>query len=85
MIQWQDWVLAVTVAAFNIALIPSIVGKDKPRLATSVLTASFLIPQAIVFFSLSLWYSFIMACINTLLWIVLAIQKRRAQKHQALH
>lgn len=75
---WQDWVLAITVAAFNAALIPSVLGIDKPRLMTSVLTASFMIPQAIVFLSLSLWYSFAMACLNAILWMVLAIQKSRA-------
>lgn len=74
---WQDWVLAITVAAFNAALIPSVFGKDKPRLVTSVLTASFMLPQAVVFLSLSLWYSFAMACLSALLWTVLAIQKSR--------
>lgn len=75
MISWQDIVLAICIAAFNVALIPSIFGKSKPQLSTSVLTFSFLIPQAIVFFSLSLWYSFIMAVINATLWAILAIQK----------
>lgn len=77
---WQDWVLSGTVAAFNIALIPSVIGKDKPRLITSILTASFMLPQAIVFFSLSLWYSFTMAGINATLWGILAIQKFKSKQ-----
>lgn len=72
---WQDIVLSSSVLAFNVALIPSLFGKQKPRIATSVLTASFLIPEIIVFFSLSLWYSLVMALLNTILWSVLAIQR----------
>jgi hypothetical protein len=72
---WQDIVLSISLLAFNIALIPSVIGEHKPRLATSVLTALFLLPEVVVFINLSLWYSFIMASINTLLWTTLAIQQ----------
>ncbi len=74
---WQDLVLAISVFAFNIALIPSVLGKQKPRFATSVLTAIFLIPEIVVFANLSLWYSFVMALTNALLWITLAAQRYR--------
>ena len=79
MISWQDMVLAVCIAAFNVALIPSVIGKSKPQLSTSVLTFSFLLPQAVVFFSLSLWYSFVMCVINASLWATLGIQKFRSK------
>lgn len=72
---WQDVVLAISVLAFNVALVPSLVGKQKPRVATSVLTAAFLIPELVVFISLSLWYSFTMTAINATFWTVLAIQR----------
>jgi hypothetical protein len=72
---WQDIVLAISVLAFNIALLPSLIGKQKPRIATSLLTALFLIPEVIVFFSLSLWYSFAMALINAIFWTILAAQR----------
>lgn len=77
MYNWQDWVLALTVVVFNVALLFSVRGVDKPSLVTSLLTGGFMIPQAIVFFSLSLWYSFIMACINVGLWMILAFQKAK--------
>jgi ADP-ribose pyrophosphatase YjhB (NUDIX family) len=64
-------------AAFNIALIPSVIGKQKPRLATSILTALFLLPELAVFGSLTYWYSFSMTLLNTLLWTTLAIQRIR--------
>ncbi len=75
MSSWQDIVLSISVLAFNVALLPSVAGKQKPRMATSILTALFLIPEVVVFFSLSLWYSFVMALLNAGLWSVLAIQR----------
>lgn len=75
MVSWQDMALSVSVLAFNVALVPSVVGKHKPRMVTSVFTALFLLPEIVVFFSLSLWYSFAMALLNALLWTTLAIQQ----------
>lgn len=75
MSSWQDIVLAICVLFFNIALIPSVLGKSKPQLSTSALTFTFLIPQVFVFFTLSLWYAFIMSSINACLWGILIIQK----------
>lgn len=72
---WQDIVLAISVFAFNVALLPSLFGSQKPRMATSILTATFLIPEVVVFFSLALWYSFAMALLNAILWSSLAIQR----------
>ena len=77
---WQDIVVAVSVLAFNIALIPSVLGKQKPRLATSITTALFLIPQIIAFVSLELWYASAMAFINAGLWVVLALQQMRRNR-----
>jgi hypothetical protein len=80
--RWQDILLSLSLLAFNVALIPSVVGRQKPRLATSILTAVFLIPEIIVFASLHLWYSFTMTLINTALWATLAFQ-RYLQVHTA--
>lgn len=78
---WQDSVLAICVLAFNIALIPSVIGMQKPTLLTSVMTALFLLPEILVFYSLSLWYSFIMVFINASLWTTLAIQRYLQLQH----
>ena len=75
MSNWQDIVLAITVFAFNIALIPSVISSQKPRMLTSLTTGLFIIPQLVVFVSLSLWYAFVMALINCLLWFTLAMQR----------
>lgn len=72
---WQDFILSTSVLAFNLALLPSVIGKQKPRLLTSLLTALFLIPEIVVFANLSLWYSLSMAALNCLLWLTLAFQR----------
>ena len=74
---WQDVALAVSLLAFNVALVPSVVGKQKPRLATSLTTGLFILPQLVAFASLRLWYSFAMAFINASLWFTLAYQRKR--------
>ena len=76
MYTWQDLVLATSYIVFNIALIPSIIGKDKPNFKTSVITATFQIPCLVVYLSLSLWFSAALATLNFSLWATLAIQKK---------
>jgi hypothetical protein len=75
--QWQDYVLAISYVVFNVALIPSIVGKDKPSLKTSAITATFQVPCFVVYLSLSLWFSAALAALNFSLWMTLAVQKKR--------
>jgi hypothetical protein len=72
---WQDIVLAISFAAFNVALIPSMISDQKPAIGTSLLTTTFLIPGLVVYISLSLWYSAIMTAINISFWATLLIQK----------
>ncbi len=73
---WQDIVLAVSFAVFNIALIPSVFNKHhKPAFYTCLLTTTFLIPGLIVYISLSLWYAAFMTAINIVLWGTLLIQR----------
>ena len=72
---WQDAVLAISFAVFNIALIPSVLSKHKPALGTSLLTTTFLVPGLVVYISLSLWYSVAMTIINIGLWATLLVQR----------
>lgn len=79
---WQDIVLSISFAVFNIALIPSVISKHKPAIGTSLLTTTFLIPGLIVYISLSLWYSAAMTLINIILWATLLIQKHNQLKEK---
>ncbi|GAC1388081.1 MAG: hypothetical protein NVS1B7_7710 [Candidatus Saccharimonadales bacterium] len=75
MYHWQDVVLAVCIFGFNVALVPSVLSKQKPAIPTSVLTASFQVTILTVYINLHLWYSAVMSLINATLWSILGIQK----------
>ena len=77
---WQDFVLAISIMAFNVGLIPTVLGKSKPALSTSLITTFFLIATVTVYVSLSLWYATVMSSINALLWATLAVQKLKSSK-----
>lgn len=72
---WQDIVLSVGSWIFIIALIPSLISKDKPPTATSVLTGAVLLVYTFVYFSLHLWLSMASTGILALAWLALGVQK----------
>ena len=74
---WQDIVLSVSNLVFGIALIPSIRGKNKPALSTSLITTIFLSSSLVAYISLALWYTAFTTSINALCWGTLAVQKAR--------
>jgi hypothetical protein len=77
---WQDVVLTAGSIAFIIALAPSILSKDKPALATSLLTGTVLAIYAIVYVTLSLWLTAITVAFTSLTWFILAYQKHTMKK-----
>jgi len=72
---WQDGVLTGGSIIFVIALVPSVMSKDKPALSTSLMTGSVLIVFAFVYLTLSLWFSAVTTAITGMLWFILAAQK----------
>jgi hypothetical protein len=72
---WQDWVIASGSLMMSMALIPSIVGHDKPALSTSLLTGTILALFAIVYSTLNLWFSTLSTSLIGMLWLILAFQK----------
>lgn len=72
---WQDYVIAVGSIIFVIALIPSVLGKHKPALSTSLLTGTVLLVFAMTYLTLSLWFAAITTTLTATLWYVLAVQK----------
>ena len=72
---WQDIVLSIGQWVFAIALLPSVFGKDKPALVSSLITGSVLTVFAFTFATLSLWISAISTVLVSLIWFVLAGQK----------
>lgn len=75
---WQDVVLTAGQFVFIVALAPSVLSKDKPALATSLLTGSVLAVFVICFASLSLWLAAITTSFSSLTWFILAYQKYKS-------
>ena len=72
---WQDSVLTGGTIIFIVALIPSVLGKDKPAVSTSLPTACVLTVFVVVYASLSLWFAAIANSFTATLWFILALQK----------
>ena len=72
---WQDWVLTIAQIVFIAALIPSVLGKDKPAFSTSLINGFVMLVIGIVYVSLVLWFTAFSIFITASLWFTLAIQK----------
>lgn len=77
---WQDVVLTAGSIIFIIALVPSVLSKDKPALTTSLMTGSVLAVFAIVYATLSLWLATVTVASTSLTWFILAYQKYAMNK-----
>jgi len=72
---WQDYVLAIGNWLFAIALIPTIIGKDKPAFSTSIMTSVILTIFAFCYFSLGLKWGAMAMGFGALAWWILTIQR----------
>jgi uncharacterized protein with PQ loop repeat len=72
---WQDLVMTIGTIIFIIALLPSVLSKDKPAISTSVLTGSVLGVFVVVYYSLNLYTAAFTNTISSAMWFVLAFQK----------
>lgn len=77
---WQEFVLATGQVVFIIALLPSILSKDKPEIWTSILTGTVALSIAITYTTMSLTTAAVSAFLNFVAWSILAIQKWRQAK-----
>ncbi len=72
---WQDSVFTIGSIILGIALLPSMLGPNKPELATSVMTSCVLYFFAFTYSSLGLVFSTIAVGLTAIMWTILAIQK----------
>ena len=77
---WQDIIFTIGSIIFIIALIPSIRGKDKPALSTSLLTGSILFIFSTTYLTLNLTFSTVTTGILASAWLILAFQKYNETK-----
>lgn len=72
---WQDIVIAVCQLAFLPSMLPTLLGKDKPALLTSIFNALIVSVITITMSTLHLWFSVATGTITAIIWLILAIQK----------
>lgn len=76
---WQDRVIGISQACFAVALLPSIVGPDKPALFTCVLTTGLLLGNTLSLGSLGMRLSFWCGLASTGGWAALTLQQMAAE------
>lgn len=74
---WRDLILTAGTFVFIIGLLPSVLGKDKPALSTSLITGTTLLVFTIIYATLSLWLTTLLTAIISGLWFTLAVQRIR--------
>ncbi len=78
--RWQDIVISIAQVCFIFAMLPSILSKDKPALATSVMNVVLVSIIATSLLTLHLWLSGLTAIGIATTWAILAAQKIRLKK-----
>lgn len=73
---WQDIVIMVGCFGFALALIPSIIGKQKPARSSCLITMVLLAMISISFATLHFWLSFSAEMVALIAWSILFFQRR---------
>jgi hypothetical protein len=74
MIDWQDLVLTVGTVIFLLALIPTILGSDKPARSTSASTGSVLLVFAATYLTLNLYFAATVTALTAFAWLTIFVQ-----------
>lgn len=77
--KWQDAVISVVSIAFAIALIPTLVGRQKPAFSTGLLTTVGLAIFVAVYVSLGLWLSSLISVVTAAIWGAITVQSWQAR------
>lgn len=83
--QVQDIILTIGSLVLLVALIPTVLGKGKPEISTSVMTGAVLTLFSGVYMSLGLWFSACITFVTAMCWFTLAVQKRRQLESNSKH
>lgn len=77
---WQDYLLTAVQFFFWITIIPMLLQKEKPPLATSIPTGIILLVAAAATATLHLWFAAASQSITGLEWLLLAYQRIRQER-----
>lgn len=78
---WQDLVISGGSFIITLSLIPTVLAKEKPAPATSLITAAILSIFVVTFASLSLWFTAIVNVFTATLWFTLFFQRLLRKRH----
>lgn len=71
---WQDMVLMIGGFAFYVALLPSVIGQNKPEKSTCLMTGSILSVFVVVYITLGLVWAATSTSLTAFLWFILFVQ-----------
>lgn len=77
---WQDIVISVGQWAMTAALVPSLIGPNKPAVSSSIMTGTLIAIFGITYASLDLWSATVSSGVCALAWFVLAWQGWRRKR-----
>lgn len=72
---WQDVIFGLGQFAFGAAMFPSILGVEKPHLASCMMTAALLAIFSCTYASLGLWLGAVASAFCAACWLVLVLQQ----------
>ena len=72
---WEDWLLALTQVGFALALLPTLLGPEKPAMITCLSTSVILQLCAWVYRRRELWWSAACCATVALEWILMYLQQ----------
>ena len=78
--QWQDLVLTIGSWILNFSLIPTIRGKQKPALTTSLLFVAILSVFVFTYLTLGFILTAISVLVGDICWVILAFQRFKQPK-----
>jgi len=76
---WQDIVISIGQWLMTAALIPSLIGKDKPAFSSSLMTGTLIAIFGVTYATLGLWSSTVSSAACALVWFILALQRYRSR------
>ena len=74
---WQDLVLGGTSLVLCVAMIPTILGRDKPNRWTAAMFVATLLTSASVMVNLELWLTAVTQYVGAVEWGITIFQRRR--------
>ena len=83
---WQDWVIAACQWGFALALVPTLLGDQKPEVVTALMTAILAAVVAVTLFTIPLFWAAIATASTSVIWFVITVQsvRQKRQKRQPM-